>query len=113
MGLHELYFASLGGDGTLKAAGKPAGFGVGLKRDFGTFERWRDEFVVGRGLCSLFAQRNMTHALIIGGDIGGLTAALQLHQVGIEVTVFEAVPEVKPLGVGISLLPHVTKVLHQ
>ena len=44
MGLHELYFASLGGDGALKAAGKPAGFGVGLKRDFGSFERWRDEF---------------------------------------------------------------------
>jgi Fe-Mn family superoxide dismutase len=43
--LHELYFASLGGDGVLKPAGKPAGFGVGLKRDFGSFERWRDEFV--------------------------------------------------------------------
>ncbi len=42
--LHELYFASLGGDGALKAAGKPAGFGVGLKRDFGSFERWREEF---------------------------------------------------------------------
>ena len=44
MGLHELYFASLGGDGKLKAAGKPAGFGVGLKRDFGSFERWHEEF---------------------------------------------------------------------
>ena len=45
MGLHELYFASLGGDGKLKAAGKPAGFGVGLKRDFGSFERWNAEFI--------------------------------------------------------------------
>ena len=45
MVLHELYFAGLGGDGALKAAGKPAGFGVGLKRDFGSFERWREEFV--------------------------------------------------------------------
>ena len=44
MGLHELYFASLGGDGALKAAGKPAGFGVGLKRDFGSVERWHAEF---------------------------------------------------------------------
>ena len=44
MGLHELYFASLGGDGKLKAAGKPAGFGVGLTRDFGSFERWHAEF---------------------------------------------------------------------
>ena len=45
MNLHELYFASLGGDGVLKAAGKPAGFGVGLKRDFGSVERWQGEFV--------------------------------------------------------------------
>jgi Fe-Mn family superoxide dismutase len=45
MGLHELYFASLGGDGVLKPSGKPAGFTVGLKRDFGTVERWRAEFV--------------------------------------------------------------------
>jgi Fe-Mn family superoxide dismutase len=44
MGLHEIYFASLGGDGKLNAAGKPAGFGVGLKRDFGSFERWSAEF---------------------------------------------------------------------
>jgi Fe-Mn family superoxide dismutase len=44
MVLHELYFASLGGDGALKAAGKPAGLGVGLRRDFGSVERWREEF---------------------------------------------------------------------
>jgi Fe-Mn family superoxide dismutase len=44
MALHELYFACLGGDGKLKAAGKPAGFGVGLTRDFGSFERWFAEF---------------------------------------------------------------------
>ncbi|MBI3371341.1 MAG: superoxide dismutase [Betaproteobacteria bacterium] len=45
MFLHELYFASLGGDGVLKAAGKPAGFAVGAKRDFSSLERWRTEFV--------------------------------------------------------------------
>jgi Fe-Mn family superoxide dismutase len=45
MGLHELYFASLGGDGVLKSAGKPAGFRVGLNRDFGSFERWSAEFI--------------------------------------------------------------------
>jgi superoxide dismutase, Fe-Mn family len=44
MALHELYFASLGGDGKLKTAGKPAGFRVGLQRDFGSFERWSAEF---------------------------------------------------------------------
>jgi len=51
----------------------------------------------------------MTRALVIGGGTGGLTTALWLHRVGVEVTVFEAVPEVKPLGVGINLLPHAPK----
>ena len=38
--LHELYFASLGGDG------KPtATLAVALARDFGSLDRWRDEFV--------------------------------------------------------------------
>jgi Fe-Mn family superoxide dismutase len=45
MTLHELYFAGLGGDGVLKPSGKPAGFAVGLKRDFGSVERWRAEFM--------------------------------------------------------------------
>lgn len=45
MSLHELYFASLGGDGVLKSAGKPAGFASGMRRDFGSFERWLAEFV--------------------------------------------------------------------
>jgi Fe-Mn family superoxide dismutase len=45
MFLHELYFTSLGGDGALKPAGKPAGLAVGLRRDFGVVERWRAEFV--------------------------------------------------------------------
>jgi 2-polyprenyl-6-methoxyphenol hydroxylase-like FAD-dependent oxidoreductase len=44
--------------------------------------------------------------LIIGGGIGGLTLALSLHQAGIACRVFEAAPEIRPLGVGINLLPH-------
>jgi Fe-Mn family superoxide dismutase len=39
--LHELYFASLGGDGTRPA---PA-IREAIARDFGTFDRWRDEFL--------------------------------------------------------------------
>ena len=42
--------------------------------------------------------------LIAGGGIGGLTLALMLHARGIAAQVFEAVPEVRPLGVGINLL---------
>ncbi|MBY0318870.1 MAG: flavin-dependent oxidoreductase [Reyranella sp.] len=44
--------------------------------------------------------------LIVGGGIGGLTLALSLHQAGISCRVFEAAPEVQPLGVGINILPH-------
>jgi 2-polyprenyl-6-methoxyphenol hydroxylase-like FAD-dependent oxidoreductase len=51
--------------------------------------------------------------IIVGGGIGGLTAALCLHQRGIPVRVFERVPELKPLGVGINLLPHAARVIHE
>lgn len=47
--------------------------------------------------------------LVIGGGIGGLTLALSLEQAGIECRVFEAAPEIRPLGVGINLLPHGTR----
>ena len=49
-------------------------------------------------------------ALIAGGGIGGLTAALCLHEIGAEVRVFESVETVRPLGVGINLLPHAVRV---
>lgn len=40
---------------------------------------------------------------IIGAGIGGLTAAIALRQKGIEAKVFEAAPEIKPLGAGIVM----------
>ena len=51
------------------------------------------------------------HVLIVGGGIGGLAAALSLHAVGIECTVFEQVRELRELGVGINTLPHAIKEL--
>ena len=48
----------------------------------------------------------MAPVVIVGGGIGGLTLALSLHQAGIGCRVFEAAPEIQPLGVGINLLPH-------
>jgi 5-methylphenazine-1-carboxylate 1-monooxygenase len=48
---------------------------------------------------------------IAGGGIGGLTAALALSQQGHRVTVFESAREIKPLGVGINVLPHAVAVL--
>jgi 2-polyprenyl-6-methoxyphenol hydroxylase-like FAD-dependent oxidoreductase len=49
--------------------------------------------------------------IIVGGGIGGLVTALSLHKAGFEVKVFESVQEIKPLGVGINLLPHSVRVL--
>ncbi len=49
--------------------------------------------------------------IVIGAGIGGLTLALSLHRAGMACQVVEAVPEIKPLGVGINLLPHATRVL--
>src|SRR5581483_2350651 len=44
--------------------------------------------------------------IVIGGGIGGLSLALMLKQRGIDCRVYESAPELKPLGVGITLLPH-------
>ena len=44
--------------------------------------------------------------VIVGGGIAGLTLAMHLHAKKIPCTVYERVPEVKELGVGITLLPH-------
>jgi 2-polyprenyl-6-methoxyphenol hydroxylase-like FAD-dependent oxidoreductase len=49
--------------------------------------------------------------IIIGGGIGGLTTALALHKAGIACRVYESAPEVKPIGVGVNLLPHATREL--
>jgi len=50
---------------------------------------------------------------IVGAGIGGLTLALMLQQRGLGVVIWEASPELKPLGVGINLLPHAIKELRQ
>ncbi len=49
--------------------------------------------------------------LIIGGGIGGLTLGLALHRAGVACRIFEAAPEIKPIGVGINILPHATREL--
>jgi 2-polyprenyl-6-methoxyphenol hydroxylase-like FAD-dependent oxidoreductase len=49
--------------------------------------------------------------LIAGGGIGGLVAALCLERAGIEARVFESAAEIRPLGVGINLLPHSVRIL--
>ncbi len=48
---------------------------------------------------------------IVGGGIVGLALALKLHQRGVASTVYEAAPEVRELGVGITVLPHAMREL--
>src|SRR5690606_3303839 len=51
--------------------------------------------------------------VIAGAGIGGLTLALLLHQRGIGCRVYESAQELRPLGVGINLLPHAVNELEQ
>ncbi|MET0519328.1 MAG: flavin-dependent oxidoreductase [Burkholderiaceae bacterium] len=51
--------------------------------------------------------------VIAGAGIGGLSAALALHARGHRVSVCEAVAQLRPLGVGINLLPHAVAVLDE
>ena len=48
---------------------------------------------------------------IVGGGICGLSLALNLKQRGIDCRVYERAPDIKPLGVGITLLPHAMREL--
>jgi len=48
---------------------------------------------------------------VVGGGIGGLSLALALKQRGLACDVFETVPEVREVGVGITLLPHAMREL--
>jgi 2-polyprenyl-6-methoxyphenol hydroxylase-like FAD-dependent oxidoreductase len=49
--------------------------------------------------------------IVVGAGIGGLTLALCLQQAGIRARVYEASAEIRPLGVGINVLPHASREL--
>ena len=51
--------------------------------------------------------------IVVGAGIGGLTLALMLERIGLggDLRVYEAVRELKPLGVGINLQPHAVREL--
>jgi len=53
----------------------------------------------------------MPRIAIIGGGIGGLTAARALLRRGFEVRVYEAAPELKEIGAGVALGPNAMKAL--
>ncbi|MDO9412885.1 MAG: flavin-dependent oxidoreductase [Pseudolabrys sp.] len=52
------------------------------------------------------------NVIIAGGGIGGLATALTLHQIGVPCVVYEAVREMRPLGVGINLQPNAVRELY-
>jgi 2-polyprenyl-6-methoxyphenol hydroxylase-like FAD-dependent oxidoreductase len=56
--------------------------------------------------------RNTPEIVIAGGGIGGLALALSLHHNGFRnIGIYESMPAVKELGVGINLLPHAVREL--
>jgi salicylate hydroxylase len=54
----------------------------------------------------------VTRALIVGGGIGGLTAALCLARHRIPVRVFEQAAQLAEVGAGIQISPNASRVLH-
>jgi len=57
------------------------------------------------------AARSGEEVAIVGAGIGGLTLALALHRADIACRVYEAAADIRPLGVGINVLPHASAVL--
>lgn len=55
----------------------------------------------------------MTKAVVIGGGIGGLTAAISLRRAGVEAAVFESAPELREVGAGIALWANAAKALRK
>ncbi len=49
--------------------------------------------------------------IVAGAGIGGLSAALSLHAAGIDAIVIDSAASLRPLGVGINLMPHAVREL--
>jgi 2-polyprenyl-6-methoxyphenol hydroxylase-like FAD-dependent oxidoreductase len=50
-------------------------------------------------------------AIVVGGGIGGLTTAIALRRIGVEVVVFERADELREIWAGISLWANAMKTL--
>ena len=52
-------------------------------------------------------------AIVVGGGIGGLSAAIALRRAGIQAEVYERAPELREVGAGIGLWPNATRQLRR
>ena len=55
---------------------------------------------------------NISRILIVGGGIGGLTAALALQHFGYRVAIFEQAQELREIGAGVTITPNAMHALH-
>src|SRR5438132_416887 len=72
-----------------------------------TFAFWRASSTQGK-----MSTPPLTIA-VIGGGIGGLTAALSLRRAGFEVDVYEQAPELTEVGGGINMAPNAARILRR
>jgi salicylate hydroxylase len=49
---------------------------------------------------------------VVGGGLGGLSAALSLHRAGLDVHVYEQARSVSEVGAGIQVSPNASRILH-
>ncbi len=59
------------------------------------------------------AERTGKNIGIIGGGIGGIAAAVALHRIGADVSVYERAEELREVGAGMMLWPNATRVLRE
>ncbi|HUE40465.1 MAG TPA: FAD-dependent monooxygenase, partial [Chthoniobacterales bacterium] len=59
------------------------------------------------------AERAGKNIGIVGGGIGGIAAAVALHRIGVDVSVYERAEELREVGAGMMLWPNATRVLRE
>src|SRR3954468_13893614 len=59
------------------------------------------------------ARRRAMRVIVVGGGICGLSTALALHAAGIDVRVYESVPKMGAVGVGINIQPNAVRELNE
>ncbi len=58
-------------------------------------------------------QRTLPSIAVVGGGIGGLSAALGLLRAGFDVQVYEQAPRITEIGAGIQISPNASRLLHR